>query len=113
VVQVVGADFVALRAGARREVLVALRAISSVRTAPAAGVTIGERLVTTDLQLGDVLRELATERARVTLFVLDATEAVTGELRSVGQDVVTVRTDGEDRGAAYLRTDAIAEVALG
>jgi len=113
VVEVVGADFVALRAGPRREVLVAQRAIASVRTAPAAGVSIGERVVTTDLRLGDVLGELATERARVTLFLLDASEAVTGELRSVGQDVVTVRTDGEDRGAAYLRTDAVAEVALG
>ncbi|MFL6204713.1 MAG: hypothetical protein ACJ739_05130 [Acidimicrobiales bacterium] len=113
VVEVVGADFVGLRVASRREVLVALRAISSVRTAPSAGVTSGERAVTTHLRLGDVLGELAAERARVTLFVFHPGEAVSGELRSVGQDVVTVRTGGEAPGAAYLRVDGIAEVALG
>ena len=44
---------------------VALAAIASVRTAPAVGVASGERVVTTDLRLGDVLGELAAERARV------------------------------------------------
>jgi hypothetical protein len=60
-----------------------------------------------------VLAELAVDRARVRLLVLDASEAVSGELRSVGQDVATVRTDGEARGTAYVRTDAVAEVVVG
>jgi hypothetical protein len=94
-------------------VLVAVAAIASVRTSDAAGMTAGERVVTTDLRLGDVLGELATERTRVRLFVLDGSDAVSGELRSVGQDVVTTRTDGEARGLAYVRTAAVAEVALG
>jgi hypothetical protein len=113
VVRVIGADFVALRAGAGHEVLVAMRAIASVRTGDAAGTTAGERVVTTELRLADVLGELAVDRARVRIFVLDASEAVSGDLRSVGQDVVTVRTDGEPRGTAYVRTEAVAEVVVG
>ena len=112
VIQVVGADFVALRVGSGREVLLAAGALASVRTSNAAGITAGERVVTTDLRLVDVLGELAGDRARVRLLVLDASEAVSGELRSVGQDVVTIRTDGEGRGTAYVRADAVTEVAL-
>ena len=58
--------------------------------------------------VGEVLSVL-----RSIAVVLDASDAVSGELRSVGQDVVTIRTDAEARGAAYLRTDAIAEVSFG
>jgi hypothetical protein len=113
VVQVLGSDFVALRVAHGHEVLLAMRSIASVRTAGAAGVAAGERVVTTDLRLGDVLGELAADRARVRIVLLDASEAVAGELRSVGQDVVTVRTDGEASGIAYVRTDAVVEVVLG
>jgi hypothetical protein len=113
VVQVIGADFIALRVGSGSEVLLAVAAIASVRTSDATGMSAGERVVTTDLRLGDVLGELATDRARVRLFVLDGSDAVSGELRSVGQDVVTIRTDGEARGLAYVRTAAVVEVALG
>ena len=112
VVQVIGADFIGVRGPSGQEVLVALAAIASVRTAPAVGVSAGERVVTTDLRLSDVLGELAVERARVQLVVLDAKDVVTGELRSVGQDVVTVRTDGEATATAYVRTGALAEVVL-
>ena len=112
VAHVLGADFVALRGPAGNEVLLALRAIASVRTAPAVGVASGERVVTTELCLVDVLSELAAERARARLVVLDGTDAVTGELRAVGQDVVTVRIDGQPPATAYVRTAAVAEVVL-
>jgi hypothetical protein len=112
VVHVLGADFIALRGRAGNEVLLALRTFASVRTAPAVGVATGERVVTTELCLADVLAELAAERARVRLVVLDGTEAVTGELRAVGQDVVTLRIDGQPQATAYVRTAAVAEVVL-
>jgi hypothetical protein len=102
-----------LRVASGGELLVAMRAIASVRTAPAVGVTAGERVVTTDLRLSDVLGELAAERARVSLVVLDGSDVVSGELRSVGQDVVTLRTDGEAQASAYVPTSAVVEVALG
>jgi hypothetical protein len=113
VIQVLGADFVALRAATGREVLVSTSSIASVRTAPAVGIASGERVVTTGLRLGDVLGELAAERARVRLVLLDGGEALTGELRSVGQDVVTMRTDGDAPATAYARLGAVAEVVLG
>ena len=112
-VEVLGADFLALRSASGGEVLVALTAISSVRTAPTVDEASGDRVVTTDLRLGDVLGELTAERARVRLVLLDGREAVAGELRSVGQDVVTVRTDGSAPATAYARTAAIAEVTMG
>ena len=112
-VEVLGADFLALRSASGGEVLVSLTAISTVRTAPTVDVASGERVVTTDLRLSDVLGELAAERARVRLVLLDGSEAVAGELRSVGQDVVTVRTDGSAPATAYARTEAIAEVTMG
>ena len=112
-VEVLGADFLALRTTSGGEVLVSLTTISSVRTAPTVDVASGERVVTTDLRLSDVLGELAAERARVRLVLLDGSEAVAGELRSVGQDVVTVRTDGSAAATAYARTEAIAEVTMG
>ena len=111
VVGVLGADFVAVRVASGTEILVGLGSIASVRTT-SAGTTTGDRVVTTDLRLGDVLGELAAERTRVRLVVLDASEAVSGELRSVGQDVITVRTDGAAPGLAYVRTAAVAEVVL-
>jgi hypothetical protein len=112
VVQVLGADFVAIRTAVGTEVLLAISAIASVRTAPAVGAASGERVVTTDLRLADVLAELAAERARARLLLLDGNDVVTGELRSVGQDVVTVRTEGEPPALAYVRTTALAEVVL-
>jgi hypothetical protein len=113
VVVVLGADFFALRVASGGEVLVALRAIASVRTAPTVGVAGGERVVTTGLRLQDVLGALAAERARVRLVVLDGGEVVSGELRSVGQDVVTLRTDGEGQASAYVPTSVVMEAVLG
>lgn len=113
VVAVLGADFVSLRTVAGTEVLVALAMVASVRTASSAGGAVGERPVTTDLRLADVLGELANERARVRLVLLDGTEAVSGELRSVGVDVVTVRTDGDPATTAYVRLASVVEAVLG
>ena len=84
-----------------------------MRTAPLADAAVGERVHPTDLRLADVLVELAAERARVLLVPADGAESVAGELRSVGQDVVSLRTDGEPPGTAYVPLSAIAEVALG
>ena len=57
--------------------------------------------------------QLNAERARVRLVLLDGREALTGELRSVGQDVVRLRADGEAHASAYARIGAVAEVIVG
>jgi ribosome maturation factor RimP len=74
---------------------------------------VGERLVTTELRLVEVLSELAGERARVVLVPVDGADAVAGELRAVGRDVVTVRTDGDPPAIAYVPLRSVAEVTLG
>jgi hypothetical protein len=113
VIEVVGADFVAVRTDARDELLVAIPGIASVRTAPTVDPASGDRATTTDLRLADVLGELAGDRSRVRLVLRDGGEVVAGELRSVGQDVVSVRTDGAAGGTAYVPLAAIVEAVLG
>jgi hypothetical protein len=112
-IEVVGADFVALRLASAAEVLVAMAAMAAVRTTPLADVAVGERVVSTELCLAEVLGELAADRARVLLVLVDGNDAVGGELRSVGQDVLTVRTDGDPPATAYVPLRAVAEVVLG
>lgn len=111
-IEVIGADFVALHLPSGGEVLLALEAVTSVRTAPRVDATVGEQVLTTTLRLAEVLGELAAERARALLVPLGGEDAVAGELRAVGHDVVTVRADGEPPTTAYVPLAAIAEVAL-
>jgi hypothetical protein len=111
VIGVIGADFVAVRTAGGAEVLVALAAIGSVRTGPLVAPAVGERIVTTELRLTEVLAELAVERSRVLLVT--AGDLVAGELRAVGYDVVTIRTDAEPSTTAYVPMAGVAEVSLG
>lgn len=108
--QVVGADFVSLRSGSRSEVLVALAAVGVVRPS-ATAPTLGDGLLGTRLRLVDVVTELAADRERV-LIVTRTGDAVSGELQSVGHDVVVVRADAEGPRHAYVAAAAISEVAI-
>jgi hypothetical protein len=109
---VIGADFFALRTPAGREVLLARRSVAQVRADPLE-VATGERSVTTDLCLADVLSQLAADRARVVLVTHGAEGIAAGELRRVGIDVATVRTEGDPPGMVYVPIDSISEVGLG
>ena len=79
----IGVDFVAVRAAAGADVLLAIRAVGVVRTAPAVDAAMGDRAVSTDLRLADVLVELATDRERVRL-VTSAGETLTGSAAQRG-----------------------------
>ncbi|MEO6318114.1 MAG: hypothetical protein ABIP36_04950 [Acidimicrobiales bacterium] len=111
-IDVIGADFVALHLASGKEVLLTLETVTAVRTAPRVDVTVGEQVLTTTFRLAEVLGELAAERSRVLLVPVDGADAVAGELRAVGHDVVTVRPDGDPPAMAYVPLGAIAEVAL-
>jgi hypothetical protein len=112
-VRAIGADFVALDTAVGGEVLVALAAISSVRAQLGAVPPTGDRTVRSGLALTDVLAGLAAERERVMVVSLDGGDAVTGTVRALGRDVVTVRVDGAAPATtAYLPLAAIGEVAL-
>jgi hypothetical protein len=111
-IEVIGVDFVCLRLARGADALLAVASIATLRAAPRADPALGERVATTGFQLTDVLSELAAERGRALLVTTGGTEAVTGELRAVGRDVIAVRLDGDPPAMAYLRAAAVAEVVL-
>lgn len=113
VVDVIGVDFVALRPAAGPDVLLAVRGLGVIRTAPAVDAALGDRVVATELRLSDVLTELAADRERVLVVTLAGDDAVSGRLRSVGHDVVVLRTEADQPGTAYVPLAAIGEVTIG
>lgn len=102
-------DFVVVR-NADDDVFIPMSAIASIKveaeTAPLATSTRSATLPTTFV---NVIAGLAGERPRVRLDVRGHQELVTGELRSVGADVVTVKLDGPT-GNAYVPIGAIVEL---
>lgn len=109
-IQVLGADFIAIRLAHQGDLLLPLSGVASVQTAPLVEAALGERVVTTDLRLGDVMSELAGERARVLLVVGDGSHSVAGEVRSVGTDVITLHLDADPGASAYVPLRALVEV---
>ena len=118
-VRAVGADFVALAPGGpggpggRRaeEVVVALAAVTSVRSRPGARPLVGDRPIAAGLRLVDVIARLAAEREQVRIAAVGG-DAVTGVVQSVGLDVAVVRGVGDPPSIAYLPLDAIVEVVV-
>jgi hypothetical protein len=99
-----------LRTAAGRDVLVTHRGLASIRTLPGHAVTVGDRAVRTELALIEALAVLAEERVRVQVVGHDREDAVAGELRSVGADVVTLRLDGG--GTAYVSSSSLLELSV-
>jgi hypothetical protein len=113
--RVIGQDFCALQIGegpvGRGHVLVPYRSLASVRPsaeASTAVVVTGDRLLTPRATFIGALSALADERARLRLTT--PAGALTGELRSVGVDVATLRLD--DRRPAYARVTSLVEVSV-
>ncbi len=117
VVTGVGVDFVVVEVPAGVPTLIALAAVGDVRVA-ADGVGPASRAATTGndaggaalgVHLGDVLAQAAGQRPRVA--VRAGTASVVGELRAMGTDVLTVRTDGDAR-AVYVPLASLSEVSF-
>jgi hypothetical protein len=114
-VAAVGADFVAVRTEGDRTTLVALAAVAAVRVT-GLGPATGGRAQARDegrsltVSVADVLAHAAGRRPRLHVHCDAAT--VTGELRSVGTDVVTLRTDGDPSSLAYVSLASVSEISL-
>jgi len=100
-------DFLVL--DAHRPVLLAYRTISVVRST--AGVVGSTRVAPLGTRLVHALAGIAADRPRVVL-VVDGSEPLHGELRSVGHDIVSLRLDGSEAAVLHVRLDAVGEVTL-
>lgn len=89
VVVTLGTDFCGLRCANGERAMVALAAIGTVRPEPGTGHPVGDRTVHHAASLAGELAELAAGSPSVSVHTATG-EAVTGELRAVGVDLLTV-----------------------
>ena len=109
----VGRDFVVVRDGGGPPAFLPVAAVSSLRPQPgvAAADTAGGRSAPLDVGFAALLVGLAVDRPRVQVSARDD-EAVAGQLRSVGVDVLTLRLDGDAGLRAHVRIPAVTELLL-
>lgn len=107
-------DLVALRSDAGQLVVVRADAVRLLRPSPGEPVAVatGDRQRVVGRRLVEVIQELTEERARVTLGLDGGAEPVSGRLRALGEDVVTLELDASPRALAYLPLRAVQEVVL-
>lgn len=111
-----GRDFLVLDDPARPPVIVATAAIASLRPQPADGVSAvrdvaGARAAPLEVGLAGLLARWAAERPRVQVTP-SGDEPITGELRAVGLDVVTLRLDGPARAVVHVPISAVTDITL-
>jgi hypothetical protein len=110
-----GDDFCALALDRGGQVLVRLKAIAAVHSAgvgaTVAGDRTGDRPARPAVQLAEVLVGLSAEREQIVLRGPSG-DALHGELRYVGTDVVALRIQGDPPGTCYVPLASIREVAL-
>lgn len=109
VIGTIGADFVGLRSPTGESVLVPLHAFTAIRTEPGSASTVGDRAERVGASLAAVLHDLSGERPWVLVHTADG-EAVAGELRGVGRDLVLLRSTNGD--TTYVPLAAVADVVL-
>jgi hypothetical protein len=108
---VVGDDFIALRNGPEHHVVLRRPMVAAVRSVSELVAPVGDREVRSELHLVDVLIALAADRSDASLQLVSG-DAVAGEVRSVGVDVVVLRSGGPPPTTVYASLDAVVEVAL-
>lgn len=108
VVRTIGIDFVSLRTPGVGASMVALAAISSVRTEPGAPTSAGDRAVTVVTSLGAVLSELSADRPSVSVTTV-AGERFDGQLRAASAELITLRTGAT---TTYVPVDTISACSM-
>jgi hypothetical protein len=110
----VGLDHVVLERPVGALVLLALEAVRTVRPEPGepAPPAMGDRESPQDRTLAEALQRLVEGRHPVVLVVEDVAEPLHGLVIGFGEDVVTLRLTGADRGTVYLPLAAVDEVVL-
>jgi hypothetical protein len=109
-----GVDHLVLRLQAGSVALIALAATRTVRPEPGlpAPPAMGDRDTAQDRTLAEALARSVEERRAVVLVLREVEDPLQGEVVGLGEDVVTLRIGGVDRGTVYLPLDAVDEVVL-
>ena len=106
-----GLDFAILQAAAGASTLLVLAAVADVRVVegrskgPTTGDGAGQDL---GVRLADVLAQAAGQRPRVA--VQAGAASVVGDLRAVGRDVLTLRTDARE--LVYVGLASVSEISF-
>jgi ribosomal protein L27 len=110
----VGLDHVVIRLRNGASAMVALEAMRSVRPEPGqpAPPAMGDRDSDQARTMVEWLARLAEERRTVVVVLRDVDEPLQGEVIGLGEDVVTLRLLGADRGTVYLPIAALDEIVL-
>ncbi len=106
-----GSDFMSISTDVGSDVLVALDAVTSVRSQPRDGAAHSGRAVSLELTFAAAVAALAEDRPRLAVATTDEA-TVNGELRAVGQDVLTLRVDGDTRANVYIPLGAVTDVSV-
>jgi hypothetical protein len=111
VVRAVGIDFCAISEH-RGWTFVALRSLAAIRsTAHRSIVATGDRSGSLDLTMVEALSDQLEDRPTIVVW-LESGERVQGQLIAVGQDVISVRVDGEPPHVTHVNGSAVSEVGL-
>lgn len=115
-IMAVGKDFVVVATPAPGSHLIAVRALTGVRTAPGTGggpAAMGRRGHAHDVALQEVLSGIAPERPDVIAYTAAEPGGISGRLVAAGEDVVTIRLGaGEEAPSSHLHLPAHALAAI-
>lgn len=107
----VAEDFMVVHAPGGHAVFLPYRALTVVRASASDVGTPSARVAPLGARLVHALAGLAADRPRV-LLVLEGGETISGELTSVGVDVLAVRIDATPPAVVHARVDAVCEVTV-
>lgn len=91
-IHTLGLDYLGLRATGGEEVVVAMAALSTVRTEPDAARTVGDRVSRPAATLQVALAALTETHPTVSVLTVGS-DGIAGRLWQVGQDLLTIRAD--------------------
>ena len=111
----VGVDHVAVGVEPDGTALLRLDTLRAVRPEPVADLPLamGDRSWSQDRGLPVWLERLLELEMRVGLVLDGVPEAMHGQVVALGEDVVSLRLDGRDRGLVYVDVAAVTEVLVG
>lgn len=108
----VGVDHVAVGTESEGTALLRLDTLRAVRPEPVPDMppAMGDRSWSQDRELPVWIERFLELELRVGLVLDGAAEALQGQLVALGEDVLTLRLDGRDRGLVYVNVAAVSEV---